>query len=104
MQDLRLIWGFCSLCWDHIRFCFAFAIVTFSFLETSLILCFIVYPGLTMPQDPTAQKVLLLRPSWLAAMARYAFVTRKGLDLVTDAAMSCNCSGVPGSVLVEYRF
>ena len=27
-------------------------------------------------------------------MARYAFVTRKGLDLVTDVAMSCTCSGV----------
>ena len=27
-------------------------------------------------------------------MARYAFVTRKGFDLVTDVAMSCTCSGV----------
>ena len=26
-------------------------------------------------------------------MARYAFVTRKGFDLVTDAATSCTCSG-----------
>ena len=27
-------------------------------------------------------------------MARYAFVTRKGFDLVTDVAMSCTCSDV----------
>ena len=30
---------------------------------------------------------------WLAAMARYAFVTRKGFDLVTEVAIPCTCSG-----------
>ena len=47
-----------------------------------------------MSQDSTAQKVRHHRLSWLAAMARYAFVTRKGFDLVTEVAMSCTCSGV----------
>ena len=47
-----------------------------------------------MSQDSTAQQVRHHRPSWLAAMVRYAFVTRKGFDLVTDVAMSCTCSGV----------
>ena len=44
-------------------------------------------------------------------MARYAFVTRKGLDLVTDVAMSCTCSGVvphvepePDGYLVVFGF
>ena len=38
---------------------------------------------------------------WLAAMARYAFVTRKGLDLVTEVAIPCTCSGVAPYVAPE---
>ena len=38
---------------------------------------------------------------WLAAMARYAFVTRKGFDLVTEVAIPCTCSGVAPYVAPE---
>ena len=39
-------------------------------------------------------KELHHRLLWLAAMARYAFVTRKGVDLVTVVSIPCTCSGV----------
>ena len=116
-----LVLELCGLCNRDLGFSFAttgpnpfsprVSVVNSSILETSLILCSILCPGRSMSQDSTAQNVRHHWPSWLAVMVRYTFVTRKGIDLVTDVALSCPCSGVaphvdsePDGYRVVFRF